>query len=57
MGDLAERYFREHLRRVRCKPGHGEGCAVRVVERHILPRFGNLPVSAIGARGCRNAAL
>ena len=45
VGDFAERYFREHLD-VRCKPGTAR---IRryVIGRHILPRFGNLPVSAI----------
>ena len=46
VGDLAERYFREHVE-VRCKPSTAR---IRryVIGKHILPRFGNLPVSAIG---------
>ena len=46
VADLAERYFREHVA-VRCKPG-----TVRlyrhVVDRHILPALGHLPVAALG---------
>ena len=45
VAEVAERYFREHLE-VRCKPGTAR---IRryVIGKHILPRFGNLPVSAI----------
>ena len=46
VAEVAERYLREHVE-VRCKPGTAR-LRRYVIGRHILPRFGNLPVSAIG---------
>ena len=46
VADLAERYYREYVA-VRCKPGTAK-LHCRVVRKHILPEFGELPVTAIG---------
>ena len=45
VAEAAERYLRKHVE-VRCKPVTAR-LRRRVVERHILPGFGNLPVAGI----------
>ena len=45
VAEVAERYLREHVE-VRCKPGTAR-LRRRVIERHILPGLGNLPVAGI----------
>ena len=46
VAELAERYLREHAE-VRCKPSTVTGYR-RTIGRHILPAFGELPISALG---------
>ena len=48
VAELAERYFREHVV-VHCKPGTAKAYR-SVVERHILPVFGHLPIGALDRR-------
>ena len=48
VAELAERYFREHVA-VHCKPRTADAYRY-LVERHILPAFGNLPVGALDRR-------
>ena len=48
VAELAERYFLEHVA-VRCKPRTAKAYRY-LVERHILPAFGDLPVSALDRR-------
>ena len=45
VAELAERYLREHAA-VRCKPNTVESYR-RVIERHILPRLGKVPIRAL----------
>ena len=48
VAELAERYFREHVE-VRCKPSTVRSTR-QVVDGHILPALGKLPVAALGRR-------
>ena len=48
VAELAERYFREHVV-LHCKPGTAKAYR-SVVERHILPDFGHLPIGALDRR-------
>ena len=48
VAELAERYFREHVE-VRCKPSTVRSTR-QVVDRHLLPALGKLPVAALGRR-------
>ena len=52
---LAERYMRAHVA-VQCKPSTA-GIYLGVLDNHILPELGGLPVGAVGARACRCPAL
>ena len=45
VAELAERYFREHVD-VRCKPRTANVYRI-VVNKHVLPAFGHLPIAAI----------
>ncbi|MCY4559293.1 MAG: hypothetical protein OXF79_23505 [Chloroflexi bacterium] len=45
MADLAERYVRAHLE-VNCRPSTVETCRL-VLDLHILPELGHLPVAAV----------
>ena len=45
VAELAERYLREHVA-VRCKPITVRGYR-QVIEQHILPRLGKMPIGAI----------
>ena len=46
VAELAARYFREHVE-VRCKPSTARTTR-QVVDGHILPALGKLPISALG---------
>ena len=48
VAELAERYFREHVV-VHCKPNTAKAYRY-LVERHILPVFGSLPIGALDRR-------
>ena len=45
VAELAERYLREHVA-LRCKPNTVKSYR-RVIERHILPRLGRVPIGAL----------
>ena len=48
VAELAERYFREHVA-AHCKPNTAKTHSY-LVERHILPAFGKLPLAALDRR-------